>query len=80
MKAGLPAGYEISTDGARLDVGLIHRGKGLGTALTGEACHYLAAYGLRRILLSTTSAHRVYARAGFVPLARPEKWMIIGQE
>jgi predicted GNAT family acetyltransferase len=56
------------------------RGKGLGTALTAAACDHLAAYGLRRMLLATADAHEVYARAGFAPLATPEKWMVRGEE
>jgi len=56
------------------------RGKGLGTALTAAACDHLAAYGLRRILLATADAHEVYARVGFAPLAKPEKWMLRGEQ
>jgi hypothetical protein len=33
--------------------------------------------GLRRILLGTEDAHAVYARAGFAPLAKPDKWMAL---
>ncbi|MFI5859934.1 GNAT family N-acetyltransferase [Streptomyces sp. NPDC051546] len=54
------------------------RGKGLGTALAGAVRDHLAPYGLRRILLATADAHEVYAKAGFEPLASPEKWMALG--
>ena len=33
--------------------------------------------GLRRILLGTEDAYAVYARAGFAPLAKPDKWMAL---
>ena len=53
------------------------RGNGLGTWLATAVSDDLAARGIRRILLSTWDAHGVYAKAGFVPLARPERWMEI---
>ena len=33
--------------------------------------------GLRRILLGTEDARAAYARAGFAPLAKPDKWMAL---
>ncbi|QMU77908.1 N-acetyltransferase [Streptacidiphilus sp. PB12-B1b] len=54
------------------------RGRGLGTALAAAVRDHLAPYGLRRIMLATADAHRVYARAGFAPLAEPERWMVLG--
>jgi GNAT superfamily N-acetyltransferase len=45
-----------------------HRGRGLG--------HWLVQ-GLRRIVLATTDAHRVYADCGFEPLPDPQRWMAI---
>lgn len=137
----LPDGFEISTDPARLDAGLIHRwlsedsywalgrsrerhdraiagslnfgvynsasgaqvgyarvvtdgatfawlcdvyvsravrGKGLGKALVAAVGDHLAAQGVRRVILATTDAHGLYAKAGFVPLANPGKWMTLG--
>ncbi|MFB8239898.1 GNAT family N-acetyltransferase [Kitasatospora purpeofusca] len=54
------------------------RGRGLGTALAAAVRDHLAPYGLRRILLATADAHPVYAKVGFEPMAKPEKWMILG--
>ncbi|WP_034089867.1 GNAT family N-acetyltransferase [Streptacidiphilus albus] len=54
------------------------RGKGLGTALAAGVRDHLAPYGLRRIMLATADAHGVYAKAGFEPLAQPERWMALG--
>lgn len=54
------------------------RGRGLGTALAAAARDHLAPYGLRRILLSTSTAHDVYAKVGFTALEYPENWMVLG--
>ncbi|AEW98862.1 GNAT family N-acetyltransferase [Streptantibioticus cattleyicolor] len=54
------------------------RGKGLGTALATAVRDHLAPHGIRRLLLATQDAHGVYAKAGFVPLPRPEQWMSLG--
>lgn len=56
------------------------RGKGLGVALAAAVRDHLAAYGVRRILLATSDAHGIYARVGFEPLAKPEKWMTLGEQ
>ncbi|MFJ4669580.1 GNAT family N-acetyltransferase [Kitasatospora purpeofusca] len=56
------------------------RGRGLGTALAAAVRDHLAPYGLRRLLLATADAHPVYARVGFEPMAKPEKWMVLGQQ
>jgi GNAT superfamily N-acetyltransferase len=56
------------------------RGQGLGVALAAAVRDYLAPYGLRRILLATADAHGIYAKVGFEPLAKPEKWMTLGQQ
>ncbi|WP_406053891.1 GNAT family N-acetyltransferase [Streptomyces sp. NBC_01077] len=56
------------------------RGKGLGHALVAAVCEHLAPYGLRRVLLATADAHAIYARAGFVSLEKPEKWMTLGAQ
>ncbi len=53
------------------------RGLGLGTWLSGTATEHLLAHGLRRVVLATWDAHGVYAKSGFVPLIRPERWMEI---
>ncbi|KOV09479.1 hypothetical protein ADK60_41115 [Streptomyces sp. XY431] len=56
------------------------RGRGLGTALATAVRDHLAPYGLRRLLLATADAHTVYAKVGFEPMAKPEKWMVLGQQ
>ncbi|MFF1543175.1 GNAT family N-acetyltransferase [Streptomyces sp. NPDC058291] len=53
------------------------RGKGIGTAMTRAVRDHLQPYGLRRILLATHDAHEVYEKAGFRPLAAPERWMAL---
>jgi hypothetical protein len=35
---------------------------------------------VRRIMLATADAHAVYAKVGFAPLAKPEKWMALGEQ
>ncbi|MCX4745468.1 GNAT family N-acetyltransferase [Kitasatospora sp. NBC_01287] len=54
------------------------RGLGLGTALAAATRDHLTPYGLRRVMLATADAHEVYAKVGFEPLAKPEKWMLLG--
>lgn len=56
------------------------RGVGLGTALVATVRDYLARYTLRRVLLATSDAQPVYAKIGFAPLAKPEKWMALGDQ
>ncbi|WP_441246816.1 GNAT family N-acetyltransferase [Kitasatospora sp. McL0602] len=56
------------------------RGKGLGTALAAAVRDHLTTYGLRRVLLATADAHEVYAKVGFEPMAKPEKWMLLGEQ
>ncbi|MFF5499040.1 GNAT family N-acetyltransferase [Streptomyces aquilus] len=51
------------------------RGKGIGTSLVEAVREQLREYGLRRILLATQDAHGVYEKAGFAPLAEPDRWM-----
>lgn len=54
------------------------RGIGLGTALAAAVRDRLAPFGLRRILLATADAHDIYAKVGFAPLAKPGRWMALG--
>jgi GNAT superfamily N-acetyltransferase len=54
-----------------------HRGRGLGTWLAASVSDHLAPYRLTRVLLSTHDAHGMYAKAGFVPVPAPERWMIL---
>lgn len=56
------------------------RGQGLGTALVVAVRDHLAPDGLRRVLLATADAQEVYAKVGFEPLAKPEKWMALGDQ
>jgi GNAT superfamily N-acetyltransferase len=51
-----------------------HRGHRLGTFLVETAVSHPDVRGLRQIL-ATASAHGLYARFGYRPLARPERWM-----
>ncbi|HTF08075.1 MAG TPA: GNAT family N-acetyltransferase [Asanoa sp.] len=55
------------------------RGHGLGTWLAETARDALAEIGVLRIILATWDAHGVYAKAGFVPVGRPDRWMEIDQ-
>jgi GNAT superfamily N-acetyltransferase len=56
-----------------------HRGAGLATWLMSTALAHPALAGLRRCLLVTRDAHAIYARCGFTPLARPERFMEINR-
>ncbi len=53
------------------------RGLGLGTWLATVIRDRILATGVRRLLLATADAHEVYARAGYSPVATPERWMEI---
>ncbi|MER7971214.1 GNAT family N-acetyltransferase [Streptomyces sp. NPDC096080] len=53
------------------------RGKGIGGALVAAVREHLRPYGPRRVLLATQDAHEVYEKAGFTPLAHPERWMAL---
>jgi GNAT superfamily N-acetyltransferase len=54
-----------------------YRGKGVGPWLTRAIVEDLQALGINRFLLATKDKHPVYAKAGFVPVARPSSWMEI---
>ena len=54
-----------------------HRGQGLATWLVGTALTHPDLAGLRRLLLATRDKHDLYARFGFAPLARTERFMEI---
>jgi predicted GNAT family acetyltransferase len=51
------------------------RGKGLGTWVVADIRDRLLKAGVYRILLATSTAHGVYEKVGFTPLADPGKWM-----
>ena len=52
-----------------------HRGRGYATWLVETALTHPALAGLRRMLLATRDQHALYARVGFTPLLRPERFM-----
>lgn len=52
-----------------------HRGRGLGHWMIGALLAHPDLAGLRRFMLATSDAHRVYAECGFVPLADPGRYM-----
>jgi GNAT superfamily N-acetyltransferase len=54
-----------------------HRGKGLGKWIVETILAHPSLQGLRRILLATHDAHKLYAQFGFEPLATPESLMSI---
>ena len=83
---GMQIGFaRVVTDGATFayvaDVFVLpgFRGAGLATWLVTTALTHPALQGLRRVLLATKDAHAIYARCGFVALARPERFMEINR-
>jgi GNAT superfamily N-acetyltransferase len=54
-----------------------HRGQGIGTLLANWAVEWAARWDVKRVILATLDAHGVYAKAGFVPIGHPERWMEI---
>ncbi|HEY2971730.1 MAG TPA: GNAT family N-acetyltransferase [Pyrinomonadaceae bacterium] len=52
-----------------------HRGKGLSKWLMEVIILHSELQGFRRWVLATKDAHSLYARYGFIPLYRPERWM-----
>jgi GNAT superfamily N-acetyltransferase len=54
-----------------------HRGRGLGTILANWTVEWAERHAIKRVVLATVDAHGVYAKAGFVPVAHPERWMEI---
>jgi GNAT superfamily N-acetyltransferase len=53
------------------------RGSGLGKALIACVMDHPDVSGVRRHLLATRDAHGLYARYGFGPLERTERFMVI---
>jgi GNAT superfamily N-acetyltransferase len=51
-----------------------HRGRGLGMFLVDTAVGHPDVRGLRQVLVAEPG-RSLYARYGFGPLARPERWM-----
>lgn len=54
-----------------------HRGKGLAGRIMEAVKQHPDLQGLRRMLLATRDAHRLYAKYGFQPLAAPDRMMEI---
>ncbi|MYW00243.1 GNAT family N-acetyltransferase [Streptomyces sp. SID3343] len=54
-----------------------HRGAGLGTWLATAVRDHLKPYHLRRVMLATADAHKIYAEVGFVPCPDPQHLMIL---
>jgi GNAT superfamily N-acetyltransferase len=52
-----------------------HRGKGLAVWMLAELLADSRVRGLRRVVLATRDAHRLYEQVGFGPLPSPERWM-----
>jgi GNAT superfamily N-acetyltransferase len=53
-----------------------HRGRGIGKRLVEAIVEHPDVRGARRVLLATDDAHGLYRRFGFLPLARPERYML----
>jgi GNAT superfamily N-acetyltransferase len=52
-----------------------HRGRGLGRWLMEMVAQHPSLRGLRRFVLVTRDAHRLYEQFGFCPLAAPDRYM-----
>jgi len=52
-----------------------HRGRGLAKWLMEVILAHRDLQGFRRWVLATKDAQSLYARFGFIPLHRPERWM-----
>jgi GNAT superfamily N-acetyltransferase len=52
-----------------------HRGQGLARRIVATLLGHADLRGLRRTLLATRDAHRLYAAQGFTPLAAPDRMM-----
>jgi len=52
-----------------------YRGRGLGRWLIDCVTSHPELQGLRRWILATRDAHGLYAKFGFTPLKRPERFM-----
>ena len=54
-----------------------HRGRGVAKLLMRAVLEHPELQGLRRILLATQDAHKLYAQFGFEALAHPEHYLTI---
>jgi len=66
-----------ATFGYLADVFVVESARGLGLSkwLMDSILAHPELQGFRRWVLATADAHGLYARSGFKPLARPERWM-----
>ena len=53
-----------------------YRGKGLATWLIRSILAHPDLQDLRRIMLATRDAHKLYEKCNFTPLTNPERWMV----
>jgi len=81
-RAGRPVGFaRVITDRATFgwlaDVFVLEseRGAGIGKRLVGAVLGHPDLQGLRALRLVTSDAHGLYARHGFMPVAKPEHFM-----
>ena len=56
-----------------------HRGKGLSKMLMKAIVAHPTLQGLRRFVLVTRDAHRLYQQFGFTPINNPQLWMQLYQ-
>lgn len=54
-----------------------YRGRGLSKWLVQTILAYPSLQHLRRFMLATRDAHRLYSQFGFQPISHPERWMQI---
>jgi GNAT superfamily N-acetyltransferase len=54
-----------------------HRGRGVSKLLVRSILDHPELQGLRRFVLATKDAHRLYAQFGFTPLSHPDDFMTI---
>ncbi len=54
-----------------------YRGKGLSKWLVRTIVDYPTLQGLRRFMLATRDAHKLYEKFGFQPLTHADRWMQI---
>lgn len=52
-----------------------HRGRGLSTWMMEVVAAHPRLQGLRRWILLTRDAHGLYAKTGWTPIAKPDRWM-----
>ena len=83
LPAGRQVGYarmitDKATFGWLADVFIdeSYRGRGLGKWLVEMILAHPDLQGLRRILLATKDAHKLYEQCGFSPINNPERFMI----